>query len=63
MMRLKAIYKAFYHGLLPWWMYEREKHYRGSYGRHLLINLKYAFRWATFRELDSDIEFELTVNP
>lgn len=61
-MRLRAIYKALYHGLLPYWMYESEKHYDCSYWQHLLINLRYAFRWLTFREDQSDIEFENTIN-
>jgi hypothetical protein len=61
-MRIKAIYKAMFHGFLPWWMYEKAKHYNCSYLRHLWINLCYAFRWATFRELESDIEFESQIN-
>jgi hypothetical protein len=61
-MRLRAIYKAMYHGLMPYWVYEKQRHYDRSYIRHLWINLSYAFRWATFRELDSDIEFKKQIN-
>lgn len=61
-MRLKAIYKSIYHGLMPYWVYEGQKHYECSYLQHLWINIKYAFRWATFREDESDIEFEKEIN-
>lgn len=61
-MRLKAIFKAFYYGVLPYWAYERVKHYDCSYFTHFLINVKYAFRWLTFTEDESDIEFEKTIN-
>jgi hypothetical protein len=61
-MRLKAIYKALYHGILPYWCYEDVKHYDCSYWQHLWINIQYAFRWATFREYQSDVEFEKTNN-
>lgn len=61
-MRIRAIYKALKHGILPWWMYEDKKHYNGSYLQHLCINIQYAWRWITFNELESDIEFEKEVN-
>lgn len=61
-MRSKAIYNAIKHGLLPYWMYETEKHYDCSYWQHLFINVRYAFRWITFRELELDIEFEKEIN-
>jgi hypothetical protein len=61
-MRPKAILKALYHGILPYWFYEKERHYGCSYWQHLWINIQYAFRWATFREYESDIEFEKTNN-
>ena len=61
-MRTKAILNSFKHGLLPWRYYEEEKHYKGSYWRHLLINVRYGLRWLTFRELESDIEFEKQTN-
>lgn len=61
-MRLEAIYKAFYYGLLPYWCYEKERHYSCSYFQHLIINVKYAWRWITFNEDQSDIEFEINTN-
>lgn len=57
-MRIKAIYSAIKHGLLPYWMYEKEKHYSCGYWEHLIINVKYALRWMTFNEDQEDIEFE-----
>lgn len=61
-MRLKAIYYSIKHGLLPYWMYEKKKHYNCSYLSHLWINIKYAWRWITFREYQSDIDFEKHIN-
>lgn len=61
-MRAKAIYHCLKYGLLPWWMYEDKKHYDFGYWQHLWINLCYAFKWATFRETESDIIFEKEVN-
>lgn len=57
-MRVKAIYNSLKHGLLPYWMYEKNPHYDCTYFEHLWINIKYAYRWATFNELQSDIDFE-----
>lgn len=61
-MRKKAIYNALYFGIMPYWVYEKEKHYSCSYFEHLIINLKYAWRWATCEEDESDKEFELRTN-
>lgn len=60
--RIKAILNCLYFGLLPWWVYERNRHYDCSYIRHLAINIQYAWRWITFQENESDREFELKVN-
>jgi hypothetical protein len=61
-MRFRAIYNALHHGILPYWCYEKQRHYECSYWQHLWINIQYAFRWATFREFESDIEFEKQTN-
>lgn len=58
MKRLKIIYNCLYHGLLPYYFYEKECHYECSYLEHLIINLKYAYRWLSFNETGDDIEFE-----
>lgn len=60
--RIRAICKAIYHGVLPYRCYEKVKHYDCSYLQHLLINLKYAWRWVTFKEDESDIAFEKQIN-
>jgi hypothetical protein len=61
--RLRAIGYALWYGLLPWWCYEQECHYAGmSYGAHLLMNLGYAWVWATWQEDAEGWEFEADVN-
>lgn len=61
-MRVKVIYNSIKHGLLPWQLYEKEKHYNCSYWQHLWINIQYSWRWITFKELQSDIDFETKNN-
>lgn len=62
MQRVKAISYSLLYGLLPYWCYEKTKHYSCSYWYHLYINMKYALRWITFTEDNSDITFEQEVN-
>ena len=61
-MRTRAVLKALYHGLLPYWCYEKVRHYECSYLQHLVVNLKYAFRWIIGKQQFGDIRFELTIN-
>jgi hypothetical protein len=61
-MRSRAIRLAVYYAFVPWWMYEKKKHYRCSYVRHLWVNLVYALRWAMYMEDEDDIYFERMVN-
>lgn len=61
-MRIRTVYKALYHGIFPYWCYEKTKHYDCSYLTHLWINLTYAWRWLTFNEDESDIQFENETN-
>lgn len=61
-MRIRAIYKALYHGIMPYWIYEKEKHYSCTYLQHLLINITYALRWLMLQEDEQDINFELNTN-
>jgi len=58
MNRIRAILKAPFHGILPWWMYEKKKHHGGSYWVHLWANLCLAYRWFFFLEDETDREFE-----
>lgn len=61
-MRMRAIFCALYFGILPYWCYEKTRHYQCSYWQHLMINLKYAWRWLSFTETAKDIEFEKRTN-
>lgn len=62
MIRIKAIWYCLKFGILPYWMYEKKKHYECNYFEHLMINIKMACRWALFKEDETDIEFERKVN-
>lgn len=63
MIRLRAILCSLWFGILPWWLYEEECHYRPwGYWRHLAHNLAYALTWAASRERDFDRWFEREVN-
>lgn len=61
-MRLHAIARALWFGVLPWWLYENEPHYDCGYWPHLALNLGYALRWASRRETEADRRFEREVN-
>lgn len=62
-MRLRAIACALFYGIAPWRLYEKRCHYEGmSYRAHLWMNLKLAARWASWREDESDREFEIETN-
>jgi hypothetical protein len=62
MQRVKAILYCLKFGLLPYWLYEKKCHYDCSYVEHLWINVKYAWRWMTFSEYESDVDFEMSEN-
>jgi hypothetical protein len=62
MVRLKAILNCLRFGVLPWWAYEKKRHYDCSYFEHLLINIRYAWRWVTYQDDESDRDFESEVN-
>lgn len=62
-MRRRAIACALWFGMLPWWLYEAECHYRPwGWWRHLVHNLRYAWAWATWRETAKDWLFEIEAN-
>ncbi len=65
-LRSRAIWFALKYGVLPWWAYESECHYEaegvGGYPAHLRVNLRLAWRWATFAESADDVAFEREVN-
>jgi hypothetical protein len=58
-----AIVLAIFYAFMPWWVYEKECHYKGwSYGKHCVMNLLYMLKWIFFLETPADIEFEKTIN-
>jgi hypothetical protein len=61
--RARAIYCCLFFGLLPWWAYERHRHYDCSWWYHLRINACLAWRWLSFQEDDEDRAFETKFNP
>jgi hypothetical protein len=61
-MRLRSIAFALFYGLAPSSVYEAKCHYACSYLEHLVLNLRLAGRWLTFRETFEDVEFEREVN-
>ena len=63
MLRLRAIWCCLYFSIVPWWVYEKYRHYQSSYLRHLRLNLETAWLWLTFRESPTWVDFEKEVNP
>lgn len=61
-MRIQAVACALFYGIVPSRVYETESHYPFTYTEHLQVNLGIAWRWATWNETDSDIEFEIEEN-
>ena len=62
-MKLRAIFCCLYFGITPWWFYQKEKHYDGTYLNHLKLNLQYAKLWITNSYTEDDIKFENRFNP
>ena len=63
MVRIRAIWYCLFFGLLPWWVYEKECHYKGmTYRRHRWLNLALAARWVRNEQTPEDIEFEREAN-
>jgi hypothetical protein len=60
--RRHAILCCLFYSLLPYWMYESQKHYRCSYWQHLRINLEYAWRWIKWDVDEVDYQFEKQYN-
>jgi len=60
--RLRAILCALWFGIIPWWVYEEERHYPEPYLEHLWLNLVYAAHWALGRQTLGDVRFELENN-
>ena len=59
-MRIRAIFCCIYFSLVPWWIYEKKKHYRRTYWRHIKLNFGDAKTWLLRRETQEDIDFEVS---
>lgn len=63
-MKFRAIFCCIYFGVMPWWIYERNRpHYDCSYIEHLKMNLIQAWIWIANLYEFADIRFEKTTNP
>ena len=55
--RIRAIFNFLYFGIMPSWVYEKQRHYRCSYWVHLRMNMSGLVDWVMLRENDDDIAF------
>jgi hypothetical protein len=63
-MRLRGIWCCLWFGTMPWRLYEKKKHYRRGYWRHLKLNWGTVWMWLTKRKVGkSYVEFENQINP
>jgi hypothetical protein len=62
MTRIRAIFACLYFGILPSCIYEKECHYERGYWRHLKLNIRQVWFWASFQETGEDLAFEGRVN-
>ena len=62
-MRLKGIWCCFWFGTMPWRLYEKKKHYRRGYWKHLKMNWGTVWMWLVKRKIGkSFVEFENQIN-
>jgi hypothetical protein len=63
-MRLKGIWCCLWFGTMPWRLYEKKKHYRRGYWKHLKLNWGTVWMWLTQRTVGkSFVDFENQINP
>jgi hypothetical protein len=48
---------------MPWQIYEKKKHYRRSYWKHIKLNFEQIKIWLLKQETQEDAEFEREINP
>jgi len=48
---------------MPWWIYEKKKHYRKTYWKHIKLNFAQIKTWLLREETQEDMDFEKEVNP
>lgn len=62
-MRVRAIWCCFWFGTMPWRLYEKKKHYRRGYWKHLKLNWGTVYMWLTRRKVgESYVDFENQIN-
>ena len=62
-MRIRAIFCCIYFSVVPWWVYEKEKHYERTCWKHIKLNFGQIKAWLLKQETQEDIDFENEVNP
>jgi hypothetical protein len=63
-MRLKGIWCCLWFGTMPWRLYEKKKHYRRGYWKHLKLNWATVWMWLVKRNVGKNfVEFENQINP
>jgi len=63
-MRLKGIWCCLWFGTMPWRLYEKKKHYRRGYWKHLKLNWGTVWMWTAKRNIGkSYVDFENQINP
>ena len=63
-MRLKAMWCCMWFGTMPYRVYEKKKHYRRGYWKHLKLNWGTVWMWLTHRKIGkSYVDFENDTNP
>ena len=62
-MRLKAMWCCMWFGTMPWRIYEKKKHYRRGYWKHLKLNWGTVWMWLTHKKVTrSFVDFEKETN-
>lgn len=47
---------------MPWWIYEKKKHYATNYLKHMKLNLSQIKVWLLKQETQEDLDFEIETN-
>ena len=62
-MRLKAMWCCMWFGTMPYRVYEKKKHYRRGYWKHLKLNWGTVWMWLTHKKVtQSYVDFEKQTN-
>lgn len=58
-LRARALARCAYYAAVPWWIYEAEKHHRGTHLQHARENLVYAWCWLRGAQSPAEEAFEM----